>query len=66
MKQVVEMMEYSGINADIVTYSSLVDAYGRIGRVEDAFATVDTMINNGVEPNLVTYTHLINAAVRAG
>mmetsp|Transcript_43174 Transcript_43174/g.169049 ORF Transcript_43174/g.169049 Transcript_43174/m.169049 type:complete len:175 (-) Transcript_43174:509-1033(-) len=64
--QVIDMMWSSGIAPDVVSYSSLVDAYGRIGRVEDAFATVDDMIAHGVEPNIVTFTHLINAAVRAG
>eukprot|EP00971_Amphidinium_carterae_P170867 3386342-Amphidinium_carterae.1 len=42
-----------------------VDAYAKLGRVEEAAKVIKKMEQNKVDPNVVTYTSLINAHSKA-
>lgn len=60
------MKSRSHCQPDVVSYSTIIDTLGRVGRLEDAMALVDEMKRNGIEPNQVTYTCVIAAQTRVG
>lgn len=48
-------------NRDIVTYTSLIDAYGMLGKGEIALAWFNNMIRSGVKPDHVTMVAVLSA-----
>ncbi|KAK2656649.1 hypothetical protein Ddye_009701 [Dipteronia dyeriana] len=44
----------------IVTYTTLIDEYGKIGNIEEAKRLFEGMEKRGVKPNIVTYNVLID------
>eukprot|EP00183_Erythrolobus_madagascarensis_P000048 CAMPEP_0185847572 /NCGR_PEP_ID=MMETSP1354-20130828/2797_1 /TAXON_ID=708628 /ORGANISM="Erythrolobus madagascarensis, Strain CCMP3276" /LENGTH=377 /DNA_ID=CAMNT_0028547885 /DNA_START=35 /DNA_END=1168 /DNA_ORIENTATION=- len=55
-----------GIRADKFTYSALIDACAKGGRVEQAFLISDVMAAAGVEKDQTVYSALIDACGRCG
>ncbi|VVA92224.1 unnamed protein product [Arabis nemorensis] len=56
-KQVCDSMS----NRDIVTYTSLIDAYGMLGKGEIALAWFNNMIRSGIKPDHVTMVAVLSA-----
>lgn len=54
-------MEKTTWRPNVVTYTTLIDAYSRRGRWEEAADMFDRMQKEGRRPNMVTYTCLLNA-----
>eukprot|EP00562_Extubocellulus_spinifer_P035641 CAMPEP_0178683258 /NCGR_PEP_ID=MMETSP0699-20121125/2212_1 /TAXON_ID=265572 /ORGANISM="Extubocellulus spinifer, Strain CCMP396" /LENGTH=1213 /DNA_ID=CAMNT_0020327849 /DNA_START=350 /DNA_END=3992 /DNA_ORIENTATION=+ len=51
---------------DAVTYNSMIAAYGRAGRIQDAMDMFRALKSCGLEPDKFTYTSLIKAKVESG
>lgn len=51
---------------DVVIYSSLVHAWCRAGKLDEAERVFAEMVANGIPPNVYTYTAVIDAMCRAG
>jgi pentatricopeptide repeat protein len=54
-------MEKTTWRPNVVTYTTLIDAYSRRGRWEEAAEMFERMKKEGRRPNMVTYTCLLNA-----
>jgi pentatricopeptide repeat protein len=54
-------MEKTTWRPNVVTYTTLIDAYSRRGRWEEAADMFERMKKEGRRPNMVTYTCLLNA-----
>ena len=61
MESVLERMEASELLPDVVTFNSLLGAYGRMGMCEKAEQMMGRMRREGVKPNVVSYNTLILA-----
>lgn len=63
-----EMFEHmtSSSKKNLVTYNTMISAYARCGRREDAFAMFKTMKKAGLKPDKVTVTSLIKAVINDG
>jgi len=59
-------MQQDGIQPNVHTYTTLMNAYARVGNREGAEGVLTRMIEAGITPNVFTYTVLINAYARAG
>ena len=46
-------MKQQGLNPDVVSYATLIDALCKMGRVDDAVLHLNQMINEGVTPGIV-------------
>jgi len=55
-----------GVEPNVVTYSSLMNAYAMCGQVEGAEAVLERMQVQGVQPNLITFNSLATAYARDG
>ncbi|KAI0495818.1 hypothetical protein KFK09_022121 [Dendrobium nobile] len=55
-----------GLHPDAYTYSTLIAALARSGRLDDAFALLDEMQLDGVAPNSVTFNSLLHTILRTG
>jgi pentatricopeptide repeat protein len=51
--QRLESSVHGGVQADVISYSSAIDACARANRVDDALALLDHMKAKGVQPNQV-------------
>lgn len=51
---------------DAVSYNSLIAAYAKAGRMQDALTIFRSMKSCGLEPDKFTYTSLIKASVESG
>lgn len=51
---------------DAVSYNSMIAAYGRAGRIQDAMDIFRALKSCGLEPDKFTYTSLIKANVESG
>jgi pentatricopeptide repeat protein len=49
-----------------ITYSLLLDALGKAGRLDEAFRLLDIIEQTGIKPNVVTMSTLIDACGRNG
>lgn len=54
-------MVAAGVAPDVIAYSSLVQAWARVGDTERARAVFDKMKTEGLPPNSFTYTNLLLA-----
>ncbi|CAL5031825.1 unnamed protein product [Urochloa decumbens] len=51
---------------NVVTYTSVISGYCKAGRMEDAMAVYNDMLESGTVPNTITYNVLINGYGKAG
>ena len=56
-----EMTEEKGLQLNVVTYTTLINMYGKLKRPEEAEKVLDLMLSNGIQPNLITYNSVVNA-----
>jgi pentatricopeptide repeat protein len=54
-------MQSQGLLPNVVTYTTLVDIYGRSGRFDDAIECLEDMKSAGLKPSSTMYNALINA-----
>ncbi|KAK3236900.1 hypothetical protein CYMTET_52988 [Cymbomonas tetramitiformis] len=63
--EVFATMKVDGVAPDVITFSSLINAYSHGGRWEEAFTTFSELMQTpGVSPNAYTFTTLITACRR--
>ena len=55
-----------GLEADIVTYNSLINAYSQRGDVKALTRLFDKMTTKGLKANIATYNTLVNACWKRG
>ncbi|PKA63781.1 Pentatricopeptide repeat-containing protein [Apostasia shenzhenica] len=55
-----------GLQPDTYSYSTLIAALARAGRLDDAFALLDEMQLDNVAPHFVTFNSLLHAVLQAG
>ena len=55
-------MQRERCTANIVTYNTLVDVYGKLGRWQDAIGVIDDVYMQGLEPEVRTFNTVIIAA----
>ncbi|MQL87718.1 hypothetical protein Taro_020259 [Colocasia esculenta] len=51
---------------NVITYTSIISGYCRVGKMMEACCAFDDMVNSGIRPNQVTYNILINGYGKAG
>lgn len=59
-------MGYRGIEQDVFTYNTLLDAICKGGKMDMAFEIMSEMTSKNVMPNVVTYSTVIDGFVKAG
>ena len=59
-------MQTAGVTPDVITYNSLISAYGRGEQLQKAEQAFEQMQAAGIEPNENTYKHLVKAYVKSG
>ena len=55
-------MQKEGCVANVVTFNTLVDVYGKLGRWQDAIRVLDQLYLQGLEPEPRTFNTVIIAA----
>ena len=60
MKGLFGRMQSQGLLPNVVTYTTLVDIYGKSGRFDDAIECLDVMKSAGLKPPSTMYNALIN------
>ena len=56
----------SELSLDVRTFTSIISGYCKLGRMEEASALFDEMINSRIKPNAVTFNALIDGFGKAG
>lgn len=59
-------MQEKGLNPDVVTYSTLIECFGKTDKVDMACRLFDEMLAKGCSPNIVTYNILLDCLERCG
>merc|ERR1719326_2487218 len=59
-------MEQVGGTADVVAYSSAIDACSKAGEPEQALRIFERMVDRGIRPNIVSYSSLARPFARKG
>ncbi|KAL6270338.1 hypothetical protein ACE6H2_027249 [Prunus campanulata] len=59
-------MERNGCLPNVVTYNTLIDAYCKLNRIDQAFELLRLMALKGLELNLISYNVVINGLCREG
>lgn len=59
-------MGYRGIDKDVFTYNTLLDALCKGGKMDMAFEIMSEMTTKNVMPNVVTYSTVIDGFAKAG
>jgi len=59
-------MEHAGVPADVVVYSTVLDACAKVGDCERAQQVFDQMRTRGVTPNVVSYASLARPYAHEG
>ncbi|TKW04611.1 hypothetical protein SEVIR_7G121100v4 [Setaria viridis] len=66
-REVLRRLQRDGVSTpNVVTYTSVISGYCKAGRMEDAMAVYNDMLESGTRPNTVTYNVLINGYGKAG
>mmetsp|Transcript_19241 Transcript_19241/g.53653 ORF Transcript_19241/g.53653 Transcript_19241/m.53653 type:complete len:404 (+) Transcript_19241:109-1320(+) len=65
-KEYFSQMLEAGVEANYVTFHSLMDCQSKAGLVEEAFAILEEMQEHGLEPTVFTFNVLIGACAKAG
>ena len=58
-------MEHDGIQANVVTYNSVINACARCGDAKRAEHWFQKMVAQGVQPGVLTFNSLVNACAKA-
>jgi pentatricopeptide repeat protein len=61
VKNLLAHMRSQGLVPNSVTYTTLIDIYGKSGRFNDAIECLDDMKAAGLKPSSTMYNALINA-----
>ncbi|KAL5214860.1 hypothetical protein ABZP36_004012 [Zizania latifolia] len=66
-RQVLRRLKRDGVfMPNIVTFTSVISGYCKSGKMEDAMAVYNDMVESGTAPNMVTYNVLINGYGKVG
>ncbi|KAF9595838.1 hypothetical protein IFM89_005324 [Coptis chinensis] len=60
------MMEEKGCHPNVVTYTAMIDGFGKVGNVKMSLMLLEQMGAKGCTPNFVTYRVLIDQCCAAG
>lgn len=55
-------MQSDGCTANVVTFNTLVDVYGKLGRWQEAIKVIDEVYMQGLKPEVRTFNTVIIAA----
>ncbi|KAJ6303303.1 hypothetical protein OIU77_017227 [Salix suchowensis] len=66
VSKIYDQMQRSGLRPDVVSYASLIKAYGRARREEEALAVFEEMLDAGVRPSHKAYNILLDAFAISG
>jgi pentatricopeptide repeat protein len=61
----VQMIE-DGVNPNMYTYSTMIDAFAKNGQIEKAIEVFDSIMKDGVRPDVFVYTSMIDAFAKNG
>ncbi|KAL5572341.1 hypothetical protein UlMin_021938 [Ulmus minor] len=61
-----EIQSRSGISPNVVTFTSIISSYCKLGRMEEASFVFSEMISSGIKPNDFTFNALIDGFGKAG
>ena len=59
-------MQKKGLNPDVITYSTLIECFGKTNKVEMACRLFDEMLSVGCYPSIVTYSILLDCLEKYG
>ncbi|KAL2632836.1 hypothetical protein R1flu_004315 [Riccia fluitans] len=65
LKDIMDNVTEAGLTPDRTSWSTLIDAYGSKGNLQEAINAFDCMRKAGITPDLVAYTSIIKACVQA-
>ncbi|MBA0681335.1 hypothetical protein Goari_023149 [Gossypium aridum] len=54
------MMEEKGCYPNVVTYTAMIDGFGKAGKINKSLELLEQMGSKGVAPNFITYSVMIN------
>nr|DAD37581.1 TPA_asm: hypothetical protein HUJ06_008222 [Nelumbo nucifera] len=54
----------SRVGINVVRYSSLVDAFGKVGRIDETYLIMEELIHKGLAPNVYTWNCVLDALVK--
>ena len=66
MPQVYQKLLDANLTPIGTTYTALISAYGKAGKLESALETFQEMVRQGCERSVITYSALISACEKAG
>lgn len=66
MKRGLQEMQEAGCKANIVTYTGIMDAYGKAGKYEEMERVWKTLKNLSLQPDYSAYVATISAYGRCG
>ncbi|CAN1252289.1 Pentatricopeptide repeat-containing protein At3g59040 [Linum perenne] len=66
VSKIYDQMQRSGLQPDVVSYSLLINAYGKARREDEALAVFEDMLDAGVRPSLKSYNILLDAFAISG
>ncbi|KAM6548679.1 hypothetical protein CsatB_020355 [Cannabis sativa] len=61
VSKIYDQMQRAGLKPDVVSYASLISAYGKARREEEALAVFEEMLDAGVRPTHKAYNILLDA-----
>jgi pentatricopeptide repeat protein len=61
VEEMLSEMKDQGLLPNIITYTTLVDVYGRSGRYQEAIDCIEAMKADGLKPSPTMYHALVNA-----
>jgi pentatricopeptide repeat protein len=60
-----EAMVAKGLEPDVITYNSVINAYAQSGDSASAVRQFEAMVAKGLEPDVITYSSVINVCARS-
>lgn len=66
VSKIYDQMQRSGLKPDVVSYTLLINAYGKARREEEALAVFEEMLDAGVRPTHKAYNILLDAFAISG
>ncbi|KAL5540153.1 hypothetical protein UlMin_044032 [Ulmus minor] len=66
VSKIYDQMQRAGLKPDVVSYASLISAYGKARREEEALAVFEEMLDAGVRPTQKAYNILLDAFAISG
>merc|ERR1719326_1401154 len=59
-------MNQAGFEADVICYSALVEAYGKVNDIKAAMNAFERLVETGQKPSVITYTVLAQPLAKMG